>query len=470
MYKKLLFGILIAIIFLSGIFSLTVNAAIQMTSIINTGYYKIFKKNVLIGNVKDFEDIKTEVLKRYGAKVEDNFYFGKDVVVEYAAYEEVTALSKVEEIFDLLDIQVEGLRVETDTGKKFTVMSYRDWQNALGNIVQFIQSGETKANATNAVSGEIRVTENFTYKYERMPIDEAKSEKEIEKALIFSDVFDVKTDIVQNNDTIETIAERNNVSEEQIKYVNDINAEDLLVPGTALNVSEINYAVDFSYPIIENVVEDVAFEIEYQDDPDKYTDEEEIIQAGVNGLANAQYLSYVINGETVPGERLQYEIIKAPVKQIIKRGTKQRITLSTSTGSDAPYANIAGFIWPARGICISAEFMDPNYGGAHYAIDIAGSHAEDIWVAAAGTVESAEFSGAWGNQVLVNHHNGLKTRYAHLSGIGVNKGEELQQGKYVGAMGNTGLSYGVHLHFEVHANGTRVNPRPYLPNSNLKPC
>jgi len=468
MERKFYLEGLVGALILSAVFSLGFNAAVQVSSVVNTGYYRIFKNGTLIGNIKDYEDITLELLNRYGARVGDEFFFGKDVSMEYAAYEKPVSLSRVTDLLDELDIQVEGLRVKTNKGKLFNTASYREWQSALGNIVKFIQVNDKKTKKASNVAGEVRVTENFTYNYERMPIDEAKTQKEIEKELIFKDVFKIKKHVVKADDTVASVAKEHKISTEQLIYVNELDTKSLLVPGTTLNVSPLNYSVEFNYPVIENIVEAINFEIEYKDDPAKYIDEEEIIQKGENGSASVQYLSYVVNGKSVPGERLQYEVIRPAVKQIIKRGTKRRVSISD--GGDSPHVNIAGFIWPTKGICVSAEYMDPYYPGIHYGLDIAGNHGEPIWSAAAGTVESAEYSGAWGLQVMVNHHNGLKTRYGHLSSIGVRKGAEVSQGKYVGAMGNTGWSFGTHLHFEVHAGGTRHNPRPYLPATNLRRC
>lgn len=72
----------------------------------------------------------------------------------------------------------------------------------------------------------------------------------------------------------------------------------------------------------------------------------------------------------------------------------------------------------------------------------------------------------WGNYVYIIHPNGYFTRYAHLqSGIPVKKGQDVDENTIVGIMGNTGRSYGRHLHFEVaksYSSSTRINPTPYL--------
>ena len=70
---------------------------------------------------------------------------------------------------------------------------------------------------------------------------------------------------------------------------------------------------------------------------------------------------------------------------------------------------------------------------------------------------------SYGYYVIVDHGNGLKTLYAHLRSISVSVGQQVSQGQTLGPSGTTGYSTGVHLHFEVHKNGTRVDPIPYLP-------
>ena len=68
----------------------------------------------------------------------------------------------------------------------------------------------------------------------------------------------------------------------------------------------------------------------------------------------------------------------------------------------------------------------------------------------------------YGNMVLINHGNGFKTRYAHLSQIMVISGQNVARGVAIGRMGSTGHSTGPHTHFEIYLNGTRINPLSYL--------
>ena len=74
----------------------------------------------------------------------------------------------------------------------------------------------------------------------------------------------------------------------------------------------------------------------------------------------------------------------------------------------------------------------------------------------------SEWNGGYGTVVKIRHDNGLITVYAHLSALKVTKGQRVSRGQTVGLIGNSGNSFGPHLHFEVIKNGVKVNPIPYF--------
>ena len=79
-----------------------------------------------------------------------------------------------------------------------------------------------------------------------------------------------------------------------------------------------------------------------------------------------------------------------------------------------------------------------------------------------GSVTKACYSGSYGNIIIINHGNGLVTRYAHCSKLLVNKGEKVYKGQHIAKVGNTGNSTGPHLHLEVLKNGVHQNPSKYV--------
>lgn len=125
---------------------------------------------------------------------------------------------------------------------------------------------------------------------------------------------------------------------------------------------------------------------------------------------------------------------------------------------------VKGFIWP-----ITATVRITNYFSARHplGIDMGLGHAPGSPVVAVAPGKVVFAGGdaccSYGYYVIVDHENGLKTLYAHLRTIHVSVGQRVSQGQTLGPSGSTGYSTGVHLHFEVHKNGTRVDPIPYLP-------
>jgi murein DD-endopeptidase MepM/ murein hydrolase activator NlpD len=88
-----------------------------------------------------------------------------------------------------------------------------------------------------------------------------------------------------------------------------------------------------------------------------------------------------------------------------------------------------------------------------------------VHVAADGVVLTAEYAGNYGRMVVVDHGNGMQTRYAHLSRFNVVPGQEVRRGEVIAFSGNTGRVTAPHLHFEVRVGGSAVNPYPYLARS-----
>lgn len=130
-------------------------------------------------------------------------------------------------------------------------------------------------------------------------------------------------------------------------------------------------------------------------------------------------------------------------------------------------AAIQGFIWPVRGQ-ISSSFgprIHPIYGipSFHTGIDIAVPEGTPVRAAAAGRVTFAGWESGFGLLVVIDHENGYETYYGHLSKLLVSPGQMVSAGDTIALSGNTGLSTGPHLHFEVRQLGTPVDPRPLLP-------
>ena len=105
-----------------------------------------------------------------------------------------------------------------------------------------------------------------------------------------------------------------------------------------------------------------------------------------------------------------------------------------------------------------------RWGSTHKGIDIGAPKGTGIKAAASGTVISAStgYNGGYGNCVVISHGNGIETAYGHCSALYVKAGQKVSQGDVIAAVGNTGRSYGNHLHLEIRINGVAQNPQNYL--------
>ncbi len=99
---------------------------------------------------------------------------------------------------------------------------------------------------------------------------------------------------------------------------------------------------------------------------------------------------------------------------------------------------------------------------AHEGLDVTAPMGTPIAAPASGTVVQAGWEAGYGNTVTIDHGYGLMTRFAHASRILARVGEKVVRGDRIALVGNTGLSTGPHLHYEVHVNGRPVDPRRYI--------
>ena len=133
-------------------------------------------------------------------------------------------------------------------------------------------------------------------------------------------------------------------------------------------------------------------------------------------------------------------------------------------------ASVGGYIWPVT----TSRRLTSNYGsrntgikGAstnHKGVDIGGvGYSTKVLATKAGVVITSAYVSSYGNYVVISHGSGNTTLYAHLSSRSVKAGDKVTQGQVIGVTGSTGVSSGPHLHYEITENGSRVDPKKYLP-------
>jgi murein DD-endopeptidase MepM/ murein hydrolase activator NlpD len=256
---------------------------------------------------------------------------------------------------------------------------------------------------------------------------------------------------IQEGETVESITKKYHLTLDQFFT---LNPRMLLAPlirtGDIVTVTEKK---PFTNVLVYEATRDqnvIPFQTEKQEDSTLEKGETKTVQQGQNGLEDTTYTVRKADGKILKKDVLNKEKVKEPVTEIQKIGTK--VVPSKGTGT---------LSWPAVGGYISSG-KGARWGREHKGIDIARPSERSILAADNGTVEFAGWDGDYGNKIIINHNNGMRTIYAHLNSVSVSRGDVVQKGSKIGVMGSTGQSTGIHLHFEVYENGVLKNPSDYL--------
>jgi len=246
--------------------------------------------------------------------------------------------------------------------------------------------------------------------------------------------------IVQSGDSISTIAANYNISVNTVLWENNLNAYSLIRPGNKLAILPVT---GIAHMVVRGDTLDAI--------ASKYDVEANLILE-TNKLASAEMLS-VGQKLIIPGGKKTFYTAgptsnNVSAVSIIKDLFKPQDLKSTASNKLA---------WPTVGARITQY-----YSWRHHAVDIANKTGTPIYAADAGKIEIAGWGTGYGNQIVIDHGGGRKSRYGHMSKFIVSKGDVVEKGEVIGLMGSTGNSTGPHLHFEYIINGIKYNPLNYL--------
>lgn len=292
----------------------------------------------------------------------------------------------------------------------------------------------------------IEVVECYLDESELTPVEQAIEEvtKDQEKNQIYEVVSgDTLSKIAMDNElTIEKLIEMNEALEDENSMIRVGDELIITVPEPELSVEwqeEVYYEEDYEEDII------------YVDNDDWYTTETKTLQEPSAGHRKVVAVVSYRDKAEVGREILKEEVTYEAVPKIVERGTKIPPT----------------YIKPISGGRLSSNFgrrNRPTKGASSYhkGIDWAIPTGTAVMASSAGTVARAGWGSGYGYVVYINHADGRQTRYGHLSKVLVSTGQTVSQGQKIALSGNTGVSTGPHLHFEILINGSQVNPLKYL--------
>ena len=364
--------------------------------------------------------------------------FEKDVMTDA----EVAAV-----VNEKVDWLVKGATVNVNNGEyQFTVATAEEGQQVLDKL-----KADALANQGDATIKSVEFLEAVTLEEGNVKVDAIKTPAEV-LAEVQAGKEAVKTHTVQKGESFWTIARNYDVTVSELQQLNpEVNPNRLKI-GQVLNLNCLEPLINVVVVKEITVEESIAYATEYKETANLYRGETQVVKRGTNGKKMVTYEVKETNGATLEKTTLNEVVISEPVSAVVNKGTKA-VALSSRSGD--------GILnWPMSGKITSP--YGTRSSGFHSGIDIGGKIGRGVYSAAGGKVVLASWYYAYGNCIVVDHGNGMKTRYAHLSAYKVKVGDTVERGQLIGLCGNTGRSTGPHLHFEVIVNGSTKNPINYL--------
>ena len=251
---------------------------------------------------------------------------------------------------------------------------------------------------------------------------------------------------VQSGDCLSIIADKYGMTTDELLSINEgLEADSNILIGDQIVVMVPKPELSVLMQEQVTYTEDYEAEVQYVDNPDKYVGDNTVLQEPQTGNRTVTAVVSYNNGTETGREIIKEQVNTEAVAKIVERGTKALPT----------------YIRPTTYGTLTSGF-GPRWGTTHKGIDWGVPVGTACRASRGGRVVSAGWSGGYGYCVIIDHGDGVRTRYAHLSSIQVSNGQYVEQGEVIARTGNTGDSTGPHIHFEIIVNGTAVNPAKYL--------
>ena len=315
-------------------------------------------------------------------------------------------------------------------------------------MIEYLDFRDITQGITNiGFAEEVEVAETYIPKSEIVDVDTALSI--LTEMQEIQQIYDV-----QPGDTLSAISRKVGIPMEELvelnsDYLKDVNST--IRAGQSLIITVPEPELSVLWTRREIVEESYEADVIYIDNDDWYTTKQVTLTEPSAGYRKIVSDVTYKNEAAVSRNIVKEEILLEAVAKVVERGTKVPPT----------------YIKPISGGSVSSGFGSRSSPGGigsrnHQGVDFAIPVGSTVMASSGGTVAQAGWSGGYGYMVLITHPDGSQTRYAHLSKVLVSAGQSVSQGQKIALSGNTGISTGPHLHFEIILNGTPVNPLNYL--------
>ena len=266
----------------------------------------------------------------------------------------------------------------------------------------------------------------------------------------------IKTYTAVEGDTVQSIIDTTGVSFDSLAQMNPelLTLDQEVEAGTEI-ITGAASAELLKVKVVRQETETVAIPFDTQNSESSEYDFGKVVtlQEGEDGSEDVTYEITMIDGVVTDRQAISYNVTKQAVPEITVTGTRLKSGMVAQIGSGS-------FIWPVPNYTYVSRWMSSGHRGA----DICAAYGTTIIASDSGTVIAAGWHYSYGNYVEIDHGNGYKTLYAHMSAISVTQGQAVSQGDKIGEVGSTGNSTGNHCHFEMFYNGALFSAQTLFPN------
>ncbi len=435
---------------------------------------------VLIGKTDNENLVLANIITEYKASVKETMQHSYTVKID----DYMVNVSSAEEVVELLEASIDRY-----TGEGlFSVALTSDDNRELPVFVPTIVKNSVEEETTDAVKASEyldndgiyhafdAIFENLTedktkgfedYEYGITNVSFADEVEVVESYLPESQIVSLEAAIddvtkdkeektiyeVVSGDTLSSISNKTGISIDEIIELNDnlTSTSSLIRVGDRLTITVPQPELSVNREELVYYEGTYEADVIYKYNDSWYSTTQVTLQEPSSGYHKAVEKVSYLNNNQVSSEVIMEEIVVEAIPKIIEKGTKIPPT----------------YIKPISGGIITDGYGSRNaiiagMSTFHKAVDWGIRSGSTVVASCGGTVTQAGWLGTYGYVIFINHPDGKQTRYAHLSKIYVNVGDYVYQGQKIALSGNTGVSTGPHLHFEMRINGTAVNPLKYL--------